>query len=76
MFSPDIHYLVGQEKLKDMRRDAERHQLIQTARLRGPDKRKSLRKTAGWIGFRLMTWGSKLQRYDHGRHQSLNQRGC
>ena len=75
MFSPDIHYLVGQEKLKDMRRDAERHQLIQTARLRRPDKKESLRRMAGWFGSQLMTWGSKLQRYDHGQHQTLIQRG-
>jgi len=70
MFSPDIHYLVGQEKYKDMRRDAERHQLIQIARLGRPDKRKSLRSMAGWIGSQLVTWGSKLQGY-----QTLTQRG-
>ena len=76
MFSPDIHYLVSKEKYKDLRRDAERHQLIQTVRLRRPDKRELLRKMADWIGSQLLTWGSKLQRYDHGRHQTLNQRGC
>ena len=75
MFSPDIHYLVGQEKIKDLQRAAERHQLIQTARLRGPDKRESLRRMAGWVGSQLMTWGSKLQRYGQGRHQTLTQRG-
>ena len=76
MFSPDIHYLVGQEKIKDLQRAAERHQLIKIARLREPDKRESLRRMAGWVGSQLMTWGSKLQRYDHSRHQTLNQRGC
>ena len=70
MFSPDIQYLVGQEKLKDLRRDAERRQLIQTARVRRPDKKESLRRMAGWFGCQLMTWGSKLQRY-----QTLPQRG-
>jgi hypothetical protein len=75
MFSPDIHYLVGQEKLEELRRDAARHQLIQTARLGRPDKRESLRRMAGRIGSRLMTWGSKLQGYDQGRHQTLTQRG-
>jgi hypothetical protein len=70
MFSPDIHYLVGQEKYKDMRRDAERHQLIQTARLGRPDKRDSLRRIAGWLGAHLVAWGSRLQRY-----QTLPQRG-
>ena len=70
MFSPDIHYLVGQEKLKDMRRDAERHQLIQVARLGGSDKRKSLRRMTGWFGSQLVTWGSMLQ-----RSQTLPQRG-
>jgi hypothetical protein len=70
MFSPDIHYLVGQEKYKDLRRDAERYQLIQIARLRRSDKRESLRSMAGWIGSQLVTWGSKLQ-----RHQMLTQRG-
>ena len=75
MFSPDIHYLVGKEKYKDLRRDAERHQLIQTARLGRPDKKESVRRMAGWIGSQLMTWGSKLQRYDHSRHQTLTQRG-
>jgi len=75
MFSPDIHYLVGQDKLKDLRRDAERHQLIQIARLRGPDKSESLQRMVGWIGSQLMTWGSKLQRYGQGQHQTLTQRG-
>ena len=70
MFSPDIHYLVGQEKLKDMRRDAERHQLIQTARLGRPNKREALRRMAGWLGSQLVSWGSMLQ-----RSQTLPQRG-
>jgi hypothetical protein len=70
MFSPDIHYLVGQEKYKDLRRDAERYQLIQIARVRRSDKRESLRSMAGWIGSQLVTWGSKLQGY-----QTLTQRG-
>ena len=76
MFSPDIHYLVGQEKYKDMRRDAERYQLIQIARLGRPNERESFRRMAGWVGSQLMAWGSKLQHYGHGQHQTLNQRGC
>jgi hypothetical protein len=70
MFSPDVHYLVSQEKYKDLRRDVERHHLIQIARLQGPDKRESLRRMAGWLGAHLVTWGSKLQRY-----QPVTQRG-
>ena len=70
MFSPEVHYLVGKEKYKDLRRDAERHQLIQIATLRRPDKRETLRRMAGWIGSRLVTWGAKLQGY-----QTLLQRG-
>jgi len=70
MFSPDTHYLVGQEKLKDLRRDAERYQLIQIAGLRRPDRRESLRRMAGRIGSQLVTWGSKLRGY-----QTLPQRG-
>ena len=70
MFSPELHYLVGQERYKDLRRDAARHQLIQTTRLGRPDKRESLRRMAGWIGSQLVTWGSKLQ-----QHQTLTQRG-
>jgi hypothetical protein len=70
MFSPDIDYLVSQEKIKDMRRDAERHQLVQIARLQKPDNSESLRRIAGWFGAHLVMWGSKLQRY-----QPVTQRG-
>ena len=70
MFSLEVHYLVGKEKYKDLRRDAERHQLIQTTRLGRPDKRESLRRMAGWLGSRLVMWGSMLQ-----GHQTSTQRG-
>jgi hypothetical protein len=70
MFSPDIHYLVSKEKYKDLRRDVERHQLIQIASVRRPDKRESMQRVAGWIGAQLVAWGSKLQRY-----QPVTQRG-
>ena len=70
MFSPEAHYLVGKERYKDLRRDVERHQLIQIASVGRPAKRESLRSIAGWLGSRLVTWGSKLQRY-----QTLPQRG-
>jgi hypothetical protein len=70
MFSPDIHYLVGKEKYKDLRRDVERHQLIQIATDRRPAKRESLRKMADWLGSRLVTWGSMLQ-----GQQTSTQRG-
>jgi len=70
MFSPEIHYLVAQEKYKDLRRDVERHQLIQLARLQRSDNREPLRRMAGWLGARLVAWGSKLQGY-----QPLPQRG-
>jgi hypothetical protein len=70
MFSLEIHYLVGKEKYKDLRRDVERHQLIQIAKLGRPDKRESLRRMAGWLGSRLVMWGSMLQ-----GHQTSTQRG-
>lgn len=70
MFSPDIHYLVGKEKYKDLRRDVERHQLIQMATVHQPAKRESLRKMAGWLGTQLVAWGSMLQ-----GHQTSTQRG-
>jgi hypothetical protein len=70
MFSPDIHYLVSKEKYKDLRRDVERHQLIQIATLQGLDKRGLPQRMAGSLGAHLVTWGSKLQRY-----QPVTQRG-
>ena len=73
MFSLEVHYLVSKEKYKDLRRDAARHQLIQTARLRRPDKRESLWKMVSRIGSQLMTWGSKPKRYVQGQHQTLIQ---
>jgi hypothetical protein len=70
MFSPDMHYLVGKEKYKDLRRDVERHQLIQIASVRQPDKREPLRRMAGWFGSWLVMWGSMLQ-----GHQTSTQQG-
>ena len=70
MFSPDIHYLVTQEKYKDLRRDVERHQLIQIAGVRRRDTRASLRRMSAWLGAHLVMWGSKLQGY-----QPVTQRG-
>jgi hypothetical protein len=70
MFSPEIHYLVSQEKYKDLRRDVERHRLIQIARLQGSDNGEPRRRLVGWVGARLVAWGSKLQGY-----QPVTQRG-
>jgi hypothetical protein len=75
MFSPEVHYLVCKEISKDLRQNAARQQLIKTAGLRRADSRESFRRMASWVGTRLVTWGSKLRRYDQGRHQTLTQRG-
>ena len=75
MFSPDIQYLIAQEKYKELRRDAARHQLIKAARLGRSDNSESFRRTVGWIGSRLVRWGAKLQRSDQGKPQTLTQRG-
>jgi len=70
MFSLEVHYLVGKEKYEDLRRDAERHRLIEIATLGRPGKRETLRRMADWIGSRLVMWGSMLQGY-----QTSTQRG-
>ncbi|MDH3675381.1 MAG: hypothetical protein OES12_07780 [Anaerolineae bacterium] len=75
MLSLEIAHLVYKEKIKDLRRDAERQQWIKTARLRRPGHRESLRKMAGWIGSRMVTWGSMLRRHESGPHQTVTQRG-
>ena len=73
MYSLEVHYLVNKEIYKDRQRDVERYQLIQTALLRQPDHKGRLRKIAGRIGVQLVTWGSKLQRYN--QRQALTQQG-
>ena len=73
MYSPDVHYLVCKEISKDLRRGAARHQLIRTALLQRPDNRESLRKIAGRIGTRLVSWGLVLQHYEQGQQQTLTQ---
>ena len=75
MLSLDIAHLVYKEKIKDLRRDAERQQWIKTARLRRPGHSESLRKMAGWIGSRMVAWGLMLRRHDPSPHQTVTQRG-
>jgi hypothetical protein len=75
MYSLEVHYLIHQEMHKDLRRDIARHQLIRTAMLWQPDNKDRLRRIAGRIGVQLVKWGSKLQYYDQGQHQTLIQRG-
>lgn len=73
MFSSDVHYLVGKEKFKDMQRDAARQQLILAAKLGRPHNGELFWRMAGRIVFQLRAWGSKLQRHDQGRPQTLPQ---
>ena len=75
MFSSEAHYLVLKEQHKDLQRDAARHQLIKTALLGQSNNRKPGRRMAGWFGFQLVKWGSKLQRYNQARHHTVIQHG-
>ncbi len=63
MLSLDFMLLVRQELYRDMLRDVERERLIQAAGLRQRGDWRLLRKTAGWIGVQMASWGWKLQRY-------------
>lgn len=64
MFSLEVNFLVQQEQHQDRLRDMERRQLLQTV-ARQPNAGLTLyHKAAGWLGDRLVTWGSKLQSYD------------
>ena len=75
MFSAEIHQLINEEKIKDLRREAERQQLIKVAMLHQPDSRVPVRRMAGWFGFQLVKWGLKLQHYSQGQRQTVIQRG-
>ena len=73
MFSHEAHYLIRKEQYKDLRRNAARHQLINTALLGRPNNGKSIRRMAGWFGSRMIKWGAKLQHQD--QHQTAIQHG-
>ena len=75
MFSAELHHLIYEEKCKDLAREAVQHQLIKTAMLRRPDNKESVRRMAGWFGFQLVRWGSKLQHYNQGQHKTIIQHG-
>ncbi len=76
MFSPEVHQMIFEEKYKDLQRELDHHQLVKTALLRRSDNRESYRRMAGWIGSRMVAWGSKLQRYNQSQRQTtIIQRG-
>jgi hypothetical protein len=58
-----VDFLARQERYKDLLQEAEREWLIQAAGLRQPGNWRLRRKTAGWIGAQMVSWGWKLQRY-------------